>query len=46
MNKRDEKKLSALLTKMYGDKWEFWWEGQDDGFSLTLEVWHKAKEEK
>ena len=38
MTKKEEAQLVALLKQLYGDAWQFEWQGEDDGFSLTLQV--------
>jgi hypothetical protein len=44
MTKREEAQLAALLKKLYGEDWQFTWRGEDDGFSMTIEVMKTAKE--
>ena len=38
MTKREEAQLVSLLKQLYGDAWQFHWQGEDDGFSMTIEV--------
>ena len=38
MTKKEENQLVSLLKQLYGDAWQFHWRGEDDGFSLTIEV--------
>ena len=38
MTKREEAQLVKLLRKLYGEDWQLNWQGEDDGFSLTIEV--------
>jgi hypothetical protein len=45
MTKREEAQLAALLKKLYGEDWQFTWRGEDNGFSLKLEVMKTAKEQ-
>jgi hypothetical protein len=44
MTKREERQLVQLLKKLYGEDWQFTWRGEDDGFSMTIEVNKTAKE--
>ena len=44
MTKKEENQLAALLKKLYGRDWQLNWQGEDDGFSLTVEVQKSAKE--
>jgi len=43
MKKKEEQKLVKLLKSLYGKKWLFNWQGQDNGFALTLQVWKGKK---
>ena len=43
MKKTDEQKLVKLLKSLYGKNWLFNWQGQDNGFELTLQVWKGKK---
>tara|TARA_R100001443_G_scaffold45051_3_gene58063 strand:+ start:1062 stop:1196 length:135 start_codon:yes stop_codon:yes gene_type:complete len=43
MGKEFDEQLSALLTKHFGEDWEYNWEGQDGGFSLQLEVFNQPE---
>jgi hypothetical protein len=38
MTKKEEAQLVSLLKQLYGDAWQFEWQGEDDGFSLIIEV--------
>jgi hypothetical protein len=38
MTKREEAQLVKLLRKLYGEDWQLNWQGEDDGFSLIIEV--------
>ncbi len=38
MTKKEEAQLVRLLKQLYGEAWQFEWRGEDNGFSLTLEV--------
>ena len=44
MTKREERLLVQLLKKLYGNDWQFRWKGEDDGFSMTIEVEKTNKE--
>ncbi len=44
MTKREERQLVQLLKKLYGEDWQFTWRGEDDGFSMTIEVEKTVKE--
>ena len=44
MTKKEERLLVDLLIKMYGNDWQFHWRGEDDGFSMTIEVNHKQEQ--
>ena len=44
MTKQEEAQLVRLLKKMYGENWQLNWQGEDDGFSLTIEVNRSTKE--
>ena len=44
MTKREEAQLVKLLRKLYGEDWQFEWQGEDDGFSLTLQVNHNQEQ--
>ena len=44
MTKKEENQLVTLLKKLYGQDWQLNWQGEDDGFSLTVEVQKPAKE--
>jgi len=44
MTKKEENQLVALLKKLYGQDWQLNWQGEDDGFSLTIEVQKQPKE--
>ena len=35
-----EKDLAKFLTEKFGKNWSFEWEGEEDGFSLVLQVWN------
>jgi hypothetical protein len=37
-DKKEEAQLVSLLKQLYGDAWQFEWQGEDDGFSLIIEV--------
>jgi hypothetical protein len=43
MTKKEQAQLVALLKQLYGDAWQFEWQGEDDGFSLTLQVNHNQE---
>jgi hypothetical protein len=43
MKKTDEQKLVKLLKSLYGKNWLFNWQGQDNGFELTVQVWKGKK---
>ena len=43
MKKTHEQKLVKLLKSLYGKNWLFNWQGQDNGFELTLQVWKGKK---
>ena len=43
MKKTDEQKLVKLLKSLYGKDWLFNWQGQDNGFELTVQVWKGKK---
>ena len=43
MKKTDEQKLVKFLKSLYGKNWLFNWQGQDNGFELTLQVWKGKK---
>ncbi len=45
MTKREEAQLAALLKKLYGNDWQFHWRGEDNGFSMTIEVEKTNKEQ-
>ncbi len=38
MTLKEERQLVDLLIKLYGNDWQFQWKGEDDGFSMTIEV--------
>ncbi len=38
MTQREEQELVRLLKKLYGENWQFEWQGEDDGFSMTIQV--------
>jgi len=40
-----ERLLVDLLIRLYGNDWQFRWKGEDDGFSMTIEVEKTAKEQ-
>ena len=41
MNMLDfEKDLAKFLTEKFGKNWSYQWEGEEDGFSLVLQVWN------
>ncbi len=44
MTKREERQLVQLLKRLYGEDWQFTWRGEDDGFSMTIEVEKTVKE--
>ena len=44
MTKIEERQLVDLLIRLYGNDWQFRWKGEDDGFSMTIEVEKTAKE--
>lgn len=44
MTKKEERLLVDLLIKLYGNDWQFHWQGEDDGFSMTIEVEKTTKE--
>ena len=44
MSEEFDEELGALLTKHFGEDWEFNWKGQGDGFSLHLAL-QKLKRE-
>jgi len=44
MDEKFDEEFSALLTKHFGEDWEFNWKGQDGGFSLHLEVFNQPEE--
>ena len=44
MTKKEENQLVTLLKKLYGKDWQLNWRGEDDGFSLTVEVQKSTKE--
>jgi len=44
MTKQEEAQLVRLLKKLYGENWQFEWQGEDDGFSLIIEVNRSTKE--
>ena len=44
MTKREERLLVQLLKKLYGNDWQFRWKGEDNGFSMTIEVEKITKE--
>ena len=44
MTKREERQLVQLLKKLYGEDWQFRWKGEDNGFSMTIEVEKTNKE--
>ena len=35
-----EKDFAEFLTERFGEDWSYEWEGEEDGFSLTLQVWN------
>ncbi len=43
MTKKEEAQLVSLLKQLYGDAWQLEWQGEDDGFSLTLQVNHNQE---
>lgn len=38
MTRKEEQELVRLLKKLYGENWQFEWQGEDDGFQLTIQV--------
>ena len=46
MTKTEEKKLEKFLKETFGSRWEFTWKGEEDGFSLSLDVWRTDSFEK
>ena len=46
MTKTEEKKLEKFLKETFGSRWEFTWKGEEDGFSLSLDVWRTDNFEK
>ncbi len=44
MTKREERQLVQLLKRLYGEDCQFTWQGEDDGFSMTIEVNKTVKE--
>jgi hypothetical protein len=41
MNMMDfEKDFAEFLKERFGEDWSYEWEGEEDGFSLTLQVWN------
>jgi len=44
MTKREERQLVDLLIRLYGNDWQFHWKGEDNGFSMTIEVEKITKE--
>jgi hypothetical protein len=44
MTKKEELELVRLLKKLYGENWQFEWQGEDDGFSMTIQVEKTTKE--
>lgn len=46
MSEEFDEELGALLTKHFGEDWEFNWKGQGDGFSLHLVVFNQPEESK
>ena len=38
MTKQEEAQLVRLLKNLYGENWQFEWQGEDDGFSMTIQV--------
>ncbi len=45
MTKREERQLVDLLIRLYGTDWQFRWKGEDNGFSMTIEVEKTNKEQ-
>ena len=45
MDEEFETALCCLLQKHFGEKWEFNWESQEDGFDLQLWVWGQPTKE-
>jgi len=43
MTKREERLLVQLLKKLYGEDWQFTWQGEDNGFTLQLAVEYANK---
>ena len=43
MKRKEEQKLVKLLKSLYGKYWLFNWQGQDNGFELTVQVWKEKK---
>jgi len=39
MTKTEEGKLEEFLKENFGSRWDFTWKGEEDGFSLSLDVW-------
>lgn len=38
MTRKEENQLVALLKQLYGKHWQFQWKGEDDGFTVTIQV--------
>jgi len=43
MKRKEEQKLVKLLKALYKKNWLFNWQGQDNGFELTVQVWKGKK---
>ena len=37
-----EQHLSEFLKERYGSNWQFTWEKEENGFSVSLQVWENG----
>ena len=44
MSEEFGEELSELMSKHFGEDWEFNWKGQEGGFSLHVEVFNQPEE--
>ena len=44
MNTDFEIEFRNLTQKYYGSDWDFWWNTEDNGFELILQVYNQPEE--